>query len=186
METKSKSFLFKPLTIVLSVCLIAIIFLLVYQYSSHRGLFVIHSQPAEIKNTAIQLQPEAPNTFLNVTKIAKKPKTFVDSYLGPSSNHKTVSPSNAPCPCEQYDYKDGNIVIVFMNDKADWITAYHMNSVLFKPANILEALGIAFANPVIMDNDVIKWNDYYGYDQLSAFSDGKGGVSYIFLKAITH
>jgi len=182
--TKSKPFLFRTSTIALSICLAGILFLLNCKYSSHPGQLTSHSQPNEVKDTASQ--SEVQNTFLNVTKIAKKSKAIVDAYLGPTNYHTTVNPGNAPCPCEQYNYKDGKIEIVYMKDVADWITVNNMNTVEFNPESILKALGIPFSNPVIQSKEVIKWNDFNGYDQLSAFPDGKGGVSYVFLKAITH
>ncbi|MGB4847825.1 MAG: hypothetical protein WBP41_07880 [Saprospiraceae bacterium] len=129
---------------------------------------------------------EKQTTFLNVTKIAKQPKDVVDAYLGPPNFHETISPSNAPCPCEKYSYKESNIEIVFMNNKADWITVYKMNDIKYDSASILQALGLKYTTPFHQDDYVIKWNDFDGFDQLSAFGDSKGGLSYIFLKAITH
>ncbi|MEP6794900.1 MAG: hypothetical protein ABJB16_11275 [Saprospiraceae bacterium] len=73
-----------------------------------------------------------------------------------------------------------------MNDKADWITVYKMNSIKYDSTSILDALGLKHTKTFMQDDYVIKWNDFDGYDQLSAFGDGKGGLSYIFLKAITH
>lgn len=131
-------------------------------------------------------QDEKPTTFLNVTKIAKQPKDVVDAYLGAPNFHETISPSNAPCPCEKYSYKESNIDIVFMNNKADWITVYKMNEIKYDSTSILDALGLKHTKPFMQDDYVMKWNDFDGYDQLSAFGDGKGGLSYIFLKAITH
>jgi hypothetical protein len=129
---------------------------------------------------------QQPTTFLNVTKIAKQPKDVVDAYLGAPNFHETISPSNAPCPCEKYSYKESNIEIVFMNNKADWITVYKMNEIKYDSASILKALGLKYTTPFLRDDYVIKWNDFDGFDQLSAFGDGKGQLSYIFLKAITH
>ncbi len=129
---------------------------------------------------------ETQTTFLNVTKIAKQPKDVVDAYLGTPNFHETISPSNAPCPCEKYSYKESNIEIVFMNNKADWITVYKMNEIKYDSASILKALGLKYTTPFLQDDYVIKWNDFDGFDQLSAFGDGKGQLSYIFLKAITH
>lgn len=118
--------------------------------------------------------------------VAKKSKTEVDAYLGEPIRHETISPSNAPCPCESYLYKDGNIEIVFMSDKADWITVNNMNSIDYTPAAILQALGIQFGEPIIQRDNVMKWNDFGGYDQISVFGDGKGKAMYAFIKTITH
>lgn len=129
---------------------------------------------------------EEDHTILKINNVAKKSKAEVDAYLGETMSHESVSPSNAPCPCEKYGYKAGNIEIVFMNNKADWITMYNINAGEFTPEAILKSFGLTYVAPVIQDKQVIKWNDFDGFDQLSAFSDGKGGISYIYLKAITH
>lgn len=152
--------------------------------SQHAGT----DSTAQAVSTPVPQNTSAENqsTFLNVTKIAKQPKDVVDAYLGAPNFHETISPSNAPCPCEKYSYKENNIDIVFMNNKADWITVYKMNEIKYDSASILKALGLKYTTPFLQDDYVIKWNDFDGYDQLSAFGDGKGGLSYIFLKAITH
>lgn len=144
------------------------------------------STAQEISNPDTQKSDEKQTTFLNVTKIAKQPKDVVDGYLGAPNFHETISPSNAPCPCEKYFYKESNIEVVFMNSKADWITVYKMNEIKYDSISILKALGLKYTSPFRQDDYVIKWNDFDGFDQLSAFGDGKGGLSYIFLKAITH
>jgi hypothetical protein len=184
--TNSKQNLMRISIISGAVLIVVVFFLWNKNYFAKTGPLSSHSTPAGLSSPVNQKLPENQNTFLNVTKIAKKSKAIVDAYLGPSDHHESISPSNAPCPCEQYDYKDGNIQVVYMKDVADWLTIYHMNTLKFTPATILEALGIPYTNPVIQNQDVIKWNDFNGYDQLSAFSDGKGGISYVFLKAITH
>ncbi|MEO6132121.1 MAG: hypothetical protein ABIQ02_09755 [Saprospiraceae bacterium] len=126
------------------------------------------------------------NILLHVHRIAKKSKADVDAYLGSPSYHETITPSNAPCPCEKYIYKDGNLEVVFMSGKADWITVNHMYSVDYNSHAILEALAIHYAEPFMNNERVIKWNDFDGFDELSVFSDGKEKASYAFLKAITH
>jgi hypothetical protein len=61
-----------------------------------------------------------------------------------------------------------------------------MNEIKYDSSSILKALGLIYTKPFLQDDYVIKWNDFDGFDQLSAFGDGKGQLSYIFLKAITH
>ncbi len=140
-----------------------------------------------VTNPGNQMATEQqPSTFLNVTKIAKQPKNVVDAYLGSPNFHESISPANAPCPCEKYSYKESNIEIVFMNNKADWITVYKMDEIKYDSASILKSLGLKYVTPFLQDDYVIKWNDFDGFDELSAFGNGKGGLSYIYLKAITH
>ncbi|MEP6645475.1 MAG: hypothetical protein ABJC12_00180 [Saprospiraceae bacterium] len=132
-----------------------------------------------------KIKPES-NVFIHINQIAKKSKEIVDAYLGDPVGHQSISPSNAPCPCESYIYKAGNIEVVFMKDIADWITVNHMDDIPFTKDKIIQALGIKYVEPTIINDRVIKWNDFDGFDQLSVFSNEKGGVSYAFLKATTH
>lgn len=145
-----------------------------------------NSPDKRMSTSETQTTPGSQNTFLNIPKIAKKSKAVVDAYLGPPNHHESINPSNAPCPCEKYYYKDGNIEIVFMKDVADWIIVNHMNSVKFDKASILESLGLPVSDPAVHHEGVMKWNDFNGFDQLSAFEDENGGLSYIYLKANTH
>ncbi|HZV71072.1 MAG TPA: hypothetical protein VFG10_16070 [Saprospiraceae bacterium] len=142
---------------------------------------------AVTKNENVIQEPtKSSDTFINIPNLAKKSKAEVDAYLGEPFRHTTISPSNAPCPCESYMYKDGNIEVVFMNNIADWITVNHMESIDFDAKTILQKLGIPYSDPAIQRDNVMKWNDFNGYDQLSVFGNGNGKAYYAFLKAITH
>lgn len=46
----------------------------------------------------------------------------VETVLGAPSRTQHVNPSSTPCPCLKVYFKGGDIEILFINDKADWIT----------------------------------------------------------------
>lgn len=59
---------------------------------------------------------------IKVSDIAGKNPLEVKKILGSPISKETVSPSGTPCPCDKNIYKDGEVEVVFMNEKADWIT----------------------------------------------------------------
>lgn len=59
---------------------------------------------------------------IKISNIAGKTSNEVDKYLGAPTSTETVNPSHTPCPCEKNFYKNGEIEVVFMEGKADWIT----------------------------------------------------------------
>ena len=46
----------------------------------------------------------------------------VEAELGEPSRTQHVNPSNTPCPCLKVYFKGGDVEILFINGKADWIT----------------------------------------------------------------
>lgn len=57
-----------------------------------------------------------------LSKIAGKNLSEVESYLGKFTKSEKVNPLGVSCPCRKYYFKGDEIEIVFINDKADWIT----------------------------------------------------------------
>lgn len=57
-----------------------------------------------------------------LSKIAGKNLSEVESYLGKFTKAEKVNPSGVSCPCHKYYFKGDEVEIVFINDKADWIT----------------------------------------------------------------
>lgn len=59
---------------------------------------------------------------IKISDIAGNTPDVVAKVLGSPTSTETVNPSRTPCPCEKRIYKNGEIEIVFMEGKADWIT----------------------------------------------------------------
>lgn len=57
-----------------------------------------------------------------VATIAGKSPQEVEKVLGKPMFSSSVSPSLAPCPCDQKNYEHGLIEIIYIRGKADWIT----------------------------------------------------------------
>lgn len=58
----------------------------------------------------------------NAAQIAGKTQSQIAKLYGKPTSAETVKPSRTPCPCPKRIYKGGEIEIVFINGKADWIT----------------------------------------------------------------
>jgi hypothetical protein len=61
-------------------------------------------------------------TKVKVSDFAGKSMQQVEKVLGKSTAKESVKPSRTPCPCDKLSYRNGQVQIVFMNGKADWIT----------------------------------------------------------------
>ena len=57
-----------------------------------------------------------------VADIAGKSPEEVERVLGKPMFSSSVSPSFAPCPCEQKNYQQGLIEIIYIHGRSDWIT----------------------------------------------------------------
>ncbi|WP_299759055.1 hypothetical protein [uncultured Pontibacter sp.] len=60
--------------------------------------------------------------LVEVDKLAGKSKAQIEIILGQPNKKEKVNPSSAPCPCDKYIYLDNLVEIVYIKNKADWIT----------------------------------------------------------------
>lgn len=124
--------------------------------------------------------------FIEINRIAKKTKNDVENYLGKPTRREKTNPSNTPCPCDKYFYKNGSVEVVFINNKADWITINNLNTRDYNSNTILEAIGLPSGlTPTVNTEDVIQWYGMNGLLKISAFPDGNRGIDYAYIKAIT-
>lgn len=77
-------------------------------------------------------------TTIELRMIAGKDIETVKKYLGKISRMETVNPSRTPCPCKKYYFKNGDVEIVFINNRADWITVYKPSVLNIKNANFVD------------------------------------------------
>ena len=64
----------------------------------------------------------ASEPLLKISDIARKTPAELEKQFGFPTSTEIVNPSSTPCPCDKNAYRDGEIEVVFMNGKADWIT----------------------------------------------------------------
>lgn len=68
--------------------------------------------------------------LVDVDNLALKSKEEVEKVLGMPTSKEKVSPSGTPCPCDKFNYLNDLVEIVFINNKADWITVNNTKSLV--------------------------------------------------------
>jgi hypothetical protein len=126
--------------------------------------------------------------IIDVSTIIGKNKTDIEKILGKPDNVEMIKPTNTPCQdtaCEQANYQSNKFEIVFINDKADWITINQVSEHEINDESIellaLEATQPTFNSP----GNVTKWNNIENIKELSIFDDGTGHMAYIYIKTFT-
>lgn len=115
--------------------------------------------------------------LVDVTKIAGKTKSEINAYLG------------SPTSCgnskygEKCQYEKGEIEIIFINKKADWITIEGIDSVPFSPA-ALSAIGLKEKKPSFKNNFTLRWDSIQGLNEVSIFK-GATNSDYAYIKTKT-
>lgn len=115
--------------------------------------------------------------IIDVTKIAGKTELEVSSQLG-----KPFS-----CSKSKYGnkclYKTGQMEIVFINKKADWITVEDIDSIPFSK-NALSVLGLKVSNPSFQNSFSMRWESIQGLKEVSLFK-GASTSDYAYIKVKT-
>ena len=115
--------------------------------------------------------------IIEIQKIAGKTEEEVEKVLGkPTQTEKT---KQGP----KRIYESGQIEIVFIGGKADWITVSEMSSVPFD-GSAIKSLGLKFEPPTSMNAQVIRWEPYANFHSVSVFALN-GKVDYAYVKVAT-
>ena len=81
------------------------------------------------------------------------------------------------------DYNDGRIEIVYIDEKADWITVNRLEQVPFADTAIAR-LGFGQKSPSFRSSMVMRWNGLPGVVEVSLFK-GQTGSDYAYIKVKT-
>jgi hypothetical protein len=124
----------------------------------------------------------------DIKKLAgKSPKQVQQLYGKPDASTPTTVRSG-PCkgmPCKSYTYQHERIEIVFIDNKADWITVNEVGSFPLS-VEAIKLLGLPTTSPSFQNPDnVIRWSSVSGIKEISAFSNGSGGISYLYIHCKT-
>lgn len=101
-----------------------------------------------------------------VTKVLGKPVACTKSKYGPK--------------CE---YKDGQLEVVFIKGRADWITVNGLGKVPFND-DAITALGLVRRPPTTAMPTVKRWENVQGLLSVSVFKGGPGS-DYAYVKVYT-
>lgn len=115
-------------------------------------------------------------SVVDILKIAGKPESQVANYLGPPNS---CGKSKYGKKCQ---YTKGETEIVFINDKADWITVEGLDSISFSKS-ALAAIGLKESAPSFSNNFTLRWSNIQGLMEVSLFKwASKSDYAYIKVK----
>ncbi len=130
----------------------------------------------------IAVQSPAPThasreTIIDVTKIAGKSEKEVSAYLG------------QPLSCgdskfgEKCHFQKGETEIIFIDEKADWITVQGAEQIPFS-MSALSAIGLQVQQPSFRSDFVLRWRSIQGLMEVSIFK-GASNIDYFYIKVRT-
>lgn len=104
--------------------------------------------------------------IVDVRAIAGKDAETVARILGRPS--RTQSATNRDHEYPAHFYRDGQIEVVFVKGRAEWITISHLQRIPYGP-HVLGAFGLPETEPVFISVDVVRWQDVAGVKEISIF-----------------
>jgi hypothetical protein len=124
----------------------------------------------------------------DIKKLAGKSPKQVQKLYGKPDISVPTAVHVGPCKeqtCNRYTYQHEKIEVVFINGKADWITVNEVGSFPLS-ADAIKLLGLPATSPSFENPDnVIRWSSVDGIREISAFSNGSGGISYFYIHCQT-
>lgn len=156
--------------------LLVVILFSVFMYS------IFFSNSSEVSNTnQINLSPASQaktELVIDVLSVAGKTKSEVVSILG---SPKSCSPIKYGDRCEYLKFETE---IVFINNKADWITIHQLDAVPYRE-DALASIGLQQSPPSFSNSNVMRWQNKNGLLEISLFPTGDNYVEYVYIKART-
>lgn len=156
------------------------------------------SSPSPASVTVTPLEPASPadppkveSPWIDLTSIIGRDQGAVDGALGAPTGCESVSPSRVG-KSPKCSYRDGNVEVVFIKGKADWITVYGTDS--RAPASALEVsfdaaslaqLGLSGSPTATSPIGVFWKGSVQGAREVTMFGQKGGKVSYFYVKAFT-
>ena len=113
--------------------------------------------------------------ILKISDLIGKTLLEAEAILGEATEINKVSPSNTPCketPCDKAIFQSGKYEIVFIDDRADWITINEVSNYNLDE-NAIQLLGLPKSNPSFSNPPmVIRWEDIENIREISFFNNG--------------
>ncbi len=123
--------------------------------------------------------------ILQLSKVAGKSSKEVEKNLGKGKFINNISDRRAGCKADCPKIQYGDIEIVYINGKADWITINNLDKYDYNEKAI-ELVGIKQkVSPDFQNNTVIRFLNHNEFNELAIFENGKGKISYIYIKVKT-
>lgn len=128
-------------------------------------------------------EPPAASLLVDVPSLAGKDRSTVETKMGPSLREESVSPARVGA-CSKLYFKGEDVEIVFISEKADWITVSNLGSIPYDPSS-LSHFGFAPATPAFQNEHGIRWKNIQGFLEVVLFPGRPGYCSYLYAKYVT-
>jgi len=135
------------------------------------------STPITNQTKAAPVPQKRAEPVIDVLSVTGKSKSEVASILG---SPKLCSSTKYGEKCE---YSKAEAEIVFINNKADWITINQLNCTPYSQ-DALEVIGLPKSQPSFSNSNVMRWQNKNGLLEVSLFPVG-GKVDYAYIKSRT-
>lgn len=134
------------------------------------------------------LLPSEKSTFIPIFQlyqVAGKSPEEVEKVLGKGKLIDSISDRRAGCKADCPKIQYGDIEIVYINGKADWIKVDNLGKYNYDEKAI-ELVGVEQRKlPDFKNNIVIRYTNFDEFDELQIFENGKGQINYIYIKIKT-
>lgn len=127
-----------------------------------------------------------------LSQIAGKSKSEVDAVLGIPSGDETITNNDVSYP--KAIYRNGQVEIVFVDSKADWITIFFQElfyeelssfqKAAFSSA-VLSHLGLPIQDPSFSSQALMRWTSIPNILELAVFPNDQGNVRYVYVNINT-
>lgn len=148
-------------------------------------LFILSSCGNSSEKKRVEEQKEL---IISIKSLIGKNKIEIEKILGKAERTEKVKPSRTPClesPCDKSYYESDKFEIVFINNKADWITINKVSNIDNAKDNII-LLGLAESEPSYQGTDnTLRWKNIENIKEITFFDNGSGKIDYIYIKAET-
>lgn len=120
-----------------------------------------------------------PRLALNVPAIARKTTAEVERILGKPNRCSGLQLSGQV----RNIYRNGAIEVVFVEGKATWIKLFDTRQLVFG-IDALPKLGLPAVKPTYVNKKhVMSWGNLSNLKEVSLYSNGNSGVSYVLICA---
>lgn len=128
------------------------------------------------------------SSVIDIKNIAGKREMEVEKILGKPNKVESFSESSTPCKnttCQKGYYQNNKFEIIFINEKADWITINDLEKYDFNEDNI-EIFGLSKVEPEFKNaQNLIRWKNIEGLNEITIFNNGLDKISYVYIKVLT-
>lgn len=131
------------------------------------------SSTSKSKKNEEAIDNNSPDIILDIKKIGLKNLKEIELVLGNGVLLENVKIGDKKYP--KYGFNDDAVEIVFIEDKADWITINDMKSTKFENCSIDKLGDFNCINRDFKSDEVMRWNNVNGFNEIAFFRKWDNG-----------